>query len=490
MRVLFLDLDTLRPDHLGCYGYQRNTSPNIDRIAREGVRFDKYYCSDAPCLPSRAALMSGRHGIHTGVVNHGGRCADMRIDGPDRGFRDTMAYESLPRVFREAGMKTVSISPFGERHAAWWFYAGFNEMHNTGQGGGESAEHVTPVVLDWIEHNAGDDNWFLHVNYWDAHTAYRAPDEFGNPFENEPIPEWITDEVLQGHINDVGPHSAQEINMWDEQKQPWHGNRHVGGIHSRADLVKHFDGYDCGIAYMDSHIGQIFKALEDKGVMDDLAVIITSDHGENQGELGLYGEHATADHITCRIPMIVRWPGARTGAVDAGLHYNLDLAPTLAELMKQKRKKSWDGESYAAALTKGEDCGRDQLVISQCAHVCQRSVRWDDYLYVRTYHDGFHLFPKEMLFNIEQDPHEQHNLAQSQPELCREATHRYMQWHDHMMDTLPKGYETDPLWMVMKEGGPLHAKGNIPKYYERLKATGREYAIPQLKKRHPETAGF
>ena len=81
MRILFLDLDTLRPDHLGCYGYHRNTSPNIDRIAAEGTRFTNYFCSDAPCLPSRAALMTGRHGIHTGVVGHGGTTADMRIEG-------------------------------------------------------------------------------------------------------------------------------------------------------------------------------------------------------------------------------------------------------------------------------------------------------------------------------------------------------------------------------------------------------------------------
>ena len=90
MRILYLDLDTLRPDHLGCYGYHRNTSPNIDRIAAQGVRFDNCYCSDAPCLPSRAALMTGRFGIHTGVVGHGGTCADLRLDGPDRGFRDRL----------------------------------------------------------------------------------------------------------------------------------------------------------------------------------------------------------------------------------------------------------------------------------------------------------------------------------------------------------------------------------------------------------------
>ena len=72
MRLLYVDIDSLRTDHLGCYGYHRNTSPNIDQLAAESTRFTNVYISDAPCLPSRTALWSGRNGFHTGVVNHGG----------------------------------------------------------------------------------------------------------------------------------------------------------------------------------------------------------------------------------------------------------------------------------------------------------------------------------------------------------------------------------------------------------------------------------
>ncbi|MFW5858175.1 MAG: sulfatase, partial [Planctomycetota bacterium] len=250
MRVLFLDLDTLRPDHLGCYGYHRETSPNIDRIAAEGVRFDNYYSSDAPCLPARAALMSGRFGIHNGAIGHGGTAADMRLDGAERGFRSRMDRESLPAVFRRAGMHTVSISPFAERHSSFWFYAGFKEMHNTGQGGMESAEHVTPVVLDWIERNAEQDDWFLHVNYWDPHTPYRAPEAFGDPFAEDPLPAWLTEEVLAEHQKMVGPHKALEIAMYDDSESP-RFPRYPGALRSMADLRRMIDGYDCGIRYMD-----------------------------------------------------------------------------------------------------------------------------------------------------------------------------------------------------------------------------------------------
>ncbi|MCC6730972.1 MAG: sulfatase [Chthonomonadales bacterium] len=485
MRILYIDIDTLRPDHLGCYGYHRRTSPNIDALAAEGVRFDGYHCPDAPCLPSRAALMTGRFGIHTGIVNHGGFCADMRLVGAERGFVDRCRTDNLPAFLRSAGLRTASISPFAERHGAWWFYAGFNEMHNTGGGGMESAEVVTPVALDWIRRGARADNWFLHVNYWDPHTPYRAPEEFGNPFARDPLPEWITDEVLAAHQQAVGPHTAREVGMYDDRPAP-RFPRHVGAVRTREDLRRHLDGYDCGIAYADRQVGILMDALAEQGVADDVAVIVTSDHGENQGELGIYAEHATADQPTCRIPLVVRWPGGRRGTSEAGLLYNLDLAPTLAALLGREARASWEGESFAAAVTgDGEGAGRAQLVLSQCAHVCQRSVRWDRWLYMRTYHDGFHLFPREMLFDLADDPYEQHDLAGDRRDLCRVGAARLLDWHDAMMASMPDGHAEDPLWTVMREGGPFHARGHLRAYCERLRKTERGWAIDELLRRHP-----
>ena len=306
MRILYLDLDTLRPDHLGCYGYHRNTSPNIDKIAKDAVRFNNYYCSDAPCLPSRTALMTGQFGIHTGVVNHGGVCADIRPEGSTRNFQDRMMKENLPGFLRsQAGLKTISISPFTSRHSAWHFNAGFDEIHDTGHIGMESAEEVTPTVLKWIESNAAEDNWFLHINYWDAHAPYRAPEEFGNPFKNDPLPDWLTEDVLKKHQNMVGPHGSNELNMYDNLIDPKY-SRQPGDIKNMTALRRVIDGYDCGISYMDSHIGQVMEALEKQEAGDYLIVIVSTDHAENLGELGIYSEHATADHINCRIPMIIK----------------------------------------------------------------------------------------------------------------------------------------------------------------------------------------
>ena len=175
MRILFIDIDTLRADHMSCYGYRRQTTPRMDEIAKEGVSFTNYYCSDAPCLPSRSALVSGEFGIHNGVTGHGGTAADRIRTGCSRDFTDSIDENNFHNLFRKKGMYTASISTFAERHSAWWFNGKFNETYNVGDGGLESGEKVYPYIEDWLERNKNREDWFLHVHFWDPHTPYRAP---------------------------------------------------------------------------------------------------------------------------------------------------------------------------------------------------------------------------------------------------------------------------------------------------------------------------
>lgn len=270
--------------------------------------------------------------------------------------------------------------------------------------------------------------------------------------------------------------------MWDD-RTPSQYPRHMGEIASMRDWRRMIDGYDCGIRYVDGHVGQLLSRLDDLGVLEETAIIVTSDHGENLGELNCYGEHGTSDQITHRIPMIVRWPGCRAGHVDRGLHYNLDLAPTLADLYGSQAPAGWQGASYAAALRDGIDCGRDHLVLSQCCHGAMRSVRFGPWIYIRVIHDFMHLYPREMLFNIEDDPHEVNDLAQKRPDVCDQAARIMLNWHEDMMMQMPDAI--DPLWTVMREGGPLHSRGHLDAYCERLAATGRGQHVAELRRRHP-----
>ena len=486
MRIVYIDIDTLRPDHLGCYGYHRNTSPNIDQIAREGARFDNYYTSDAPCLPSRAAMMSGKFGIHNGAINHNGTAADMRIQGESRQFVDTLCTDALPAFLnRDLGLHTCYIGGFGARHASWSYYAGFREIHDTGLGGMESAEDVTPSVLDWVNRNGQRENWYLHVNYWDPHTPYRSPEEFGNPFKDDPLPGWLNQDIIDRHMKIPGPHTIQDLSMYDDAVDPRYP-RQPGHVTNMDEMRELIDGYDCGIRYADQHVGMLIDAFKAKGIMDDLIIIVSSDHGENFGELGIYAEHGTADHICSRVPLIVRWPGkTEGGAADRGLHYNIDLAPTLAEMNNCSPRESWDGESFAASLTGSGNRGRNELVLGQCAHGCQRSVRWDDWIYIRSWHDGYHCFDEEMLFNLEEDPQEQNNIALKHPDILEIARGKYDRWFTKMMETMPYGYKDDPMQTVLKEL-PCHCHCDMETYSERLRKTGRENSVEIIAERHPD----
>ncbi len=490
MRILYIDIDSLRPDHLGCYGYHRATSPNIDKLARDGMRFEHCYAPDTPCLPSRTGLFSGRCGYHTGVVNHGGAAADPFTQGPGRGFRDVFANTCWMTALRHAGYRTATVSPFGERHGAWHWYAGFNEIYNPGKGGMESAEEISPLALDWIRRNGRADNWFLHVNFWDPHTPYRAPAKFGDPFKDEPIPEWLTAEVRQQHWGGCGPHSAREITgfecppKWPPDIEKTFPRQPVEAS-SMEDVRKMFDGYDAGVRYADEHAGRLLNALANEGVLDETIIMVSADHGENLGELNIYGDHQVADAITNRVPMVVRWPGVtdrQAGRSDAGLIYQYDFAATLIEGLGGEVPDNWDGRSFHPSFKAGREDGRDYLVIAQNVWSCQRSVRWKDYLCVRSYHDGYHGFPDIMLFNVKEDPHEQHNLAEEKPELVNTAMAMLAEWQAQMARTAT--HHRDPMLTVLGEGGPHHTRGELPAYIKRLRQTDRSYWADHLAAKH------
>jgi arylsulfatase A-like enzyme len=481
MRILWIDVDSLRPDHLGCYGYHRRTSPTIDAIARDAVLFTNCYASDSPCLPSRTALSTGRFGIHTGVVGHGGTAAEPFPLGPPRGFNVTQDYSPFFHTFARAGYYTASVSPFAQRHAAWWFLGGLREWLNTGRNGRESADEINAAALPWLERHGGDDNWFLHVNYWDPHTPYSTPDAYGNPVEDAPPPSWLTEEIRQSHWNSYGPHSAQDTFGW----KPHPGaSRIPPNIASLADWKRFVDGYDVGIHYLDSRLRRLLDVLEAKGVLEETAIVITGDHGENLGELNIYGDHHTADNITPHVPFIVRWPGITDGTVNRGLFYQFDLAATVVGLAGGQVPSGWDAVAFPDAVTAGDESGRDYLALSQMAWSCQRSIRRGSSITVRTYHDGMKNFPPVMRFDVQKDPHELNNLADTEADAVNADLAILGEWHTEMMTTSIAPGPVDPMQTVLREGGPYHTLGELDGYAKRLRETGRAHHADALEARH------
>jgi choline-sulfatase len=482
MRLLYIDIDTLRADHLGCYGYLRPTSPNIDGIAALGLVFENVYASDTPCLPSRTALLTGRFGIHNGVVNHGGTDADPAIDGASRQFHSRLHLDSFPNRLKQAGLTTVTVSSFAHRHSAFHWYAGFDQAHNVGKYGMETADEVYAVAADWLRRHGREDNWFLHVHMWDPHTPYRTAPAYGEPFKGAPFPAWLTEQVRARHWRGCGPHSAQEgrgfaPNEYDRAHYP----RQPQEIADMAAVRAMFDGYDTGVLLADEYTGRLRTLLGDLGVERDTAVMISADHGETLGELNIYCDHQTADEHTAHVPLILSWPGLGSGRYRA-FHYQIDLAATILELLGQSVPESWDGESFAASLKAGRDAGRDHLVTSQGAWTCQRGVRFEQWMLISTLHGGYHPFDDVMLFDLHTDPFEQHNIAAERADIAGRGLVLLSEWYARMIPTAARG--RDPLENVIREGGPYHVRGELPAYLERLRATGRADQAALLEARY------
>jgi len=212
--------------------------------------------------------------------------------------------------------------------------------------------------------------------------------------------------------------------------------------------------------------------------------MISGDHGETLGELGIYCDHHTADECVTHLPMVLKWPGLAGGRVDRGLHYQIDVAATVLELLGARVPSNWDGSGFTDAVRRGNESGREHLIVSQGAWTAQRSVRFGDYICIRTYHDGYHALPNVMLFDLKRDPHETRDLAPDQPELAARALATLEDWHWRQMMRSTTGI--DPLWTVLREGGPWHVRGHLSEYLERLRETGRTEWADRLAAEHAD----
>jgi arylsulfatase A-like enzyme len=447
MRIIFFDIDCLRPDHLGCYGYARPTSPTIDAIAAEGMRFTHYYCASSPCLPSRTAWSSGRFGIRNGVVSNHSAGARFRLDTSYyRGPRPE--NEMLMRQLRAQGYDTISFSNFADRHSAFWFMSGWSEYHTPNlKGGAETAEEVNAPLLRWLEHNAQREDYVLHINYWDAHRCYKMDPSWADRFADHPAPQaWPDEAAIRAHQAIEGPFTAGA--QFKDGSSPY--PLMPDAVRSRRDFEHMITGYDAAIAYVDRHVQIVLDELDRQGVLDDAAIVISADHGDAFGEHGIYSDHVCADECIHRIPLIVRWPGVTPagGACDA-LLYNVDWSATLCELLGAPAPAGWDGVSFAAQVRGAPGGGRPYLVWDHGLYTVQRAVRTPQHLMIRTYDEYGYRFAPVELYDVEQDPYQQHDLAPEEEGLVEHCEHLMQEWVD--TQRAKDGWPPDPLFEVLRE---------------------------------------
>ncbi|MFW9949382.1 MAG: sulfatase, partial [Candidatus Thorarchaeota archaeon] len=162
------------------------------------------------------------------------------------------------------------------------------------------------------------------------------------------------------------------------------------------------------------------------------------------------------------------------------LLYATDIAATIIEGVGKKVPKFWDGKSMYKEIEKGEEFGRKFLVISQNAWTCQRAVRFGNWTLIRTYHTGLIKYPEIMLYDFENDFHMTNNLATERPEIVGKGLQLLEEWHTQMMKSSP--FSKDPMWTVLDEGGPFHARERIVAYLKRTKRSDREEIVNVIRK--------
>ncbi|HNQ24061.1 MAG TPA: sulfatase [Phycisphaerae bacterium] len=315
--VLLISVDTLRPDHLGCYGYQRPTSPRIDQLAAEGALFENAISSTSWTLPAHAALF-------TGLADSVHRCQDM-----DQRLADS--HTTLAERLQAAGYATVGFFSGPALHPVFGLGQGFDKYVDctsfkdltlkvlaAGQSldggvvqGASNADVTNPRVFEEVRNWLHDHQrrpFFMFVHLWDVHFDFIPPPPYDRMFD----PDYTGTVTGQNFLLDPA------INA----KMPPRDIRHLMAL------------YDGEIAWTDAHVGRILDELDALNLRDSTIVMLVADHGEEFFEHGHKGHRHTLFDEVIRIPWIVRYPGRLTGGLRVPAQVRIiDVMPTVLELL-------------------------------------------------------------------------------------------------------------------------------------------------------------
>lgn len=347
--VLLISIDTLRADHLGCYGYDRPTSPNIDQFSAESVLFQTAIAHAPSTTPSHASIFTSRLPEHHGAW---------------RSRNQPIARElrTMAEILKEAGLRTASFNGGGQVAASYGFNRGFETYESSPSRFAEKADQA----IRWFQRNP-DQRFFMFLHTYEVHA----------PYEPEPTDMATFDGGYTGAIGDaILPGLLIDIND--------------GKVALSAPDARHIiNAYDAEIRSMDRGFRQLIAYLRKSGLLDRTIVIFTSDHGEEFGEHGQMGRHSHAlyDELL-RVPLLLRLPEARLGStrVEAQVR-GIDLLPTVMDLLGRRPLQQFDGTSLLPLMAGASE--PERVALSQLDAAVERpptSIRTRSSKLVRTDH--------------------------------------------------------------------------------------------------------
>ncbi len=392
--VLLISLDTTRPDHLGCYGYPRATSPRLDRLAEQGALFTDCFSPSIPTHPAHTSMLTGCDALRHQIIAQGGQ----NVLSPD--------VPTLAEILKGLGYWTGAADNLGR-----WFSRGFDlyegyQWAPDPEGRWRKGEAVTAAALRVLRQAAAQERpWFMFVHYWDAHTPYLPPAPFHRMF-------YGGDERDPGNQSMDAPLSFPPFMHYFRQ---W-----LDGV---TDIRFPIAEYDASLAYMDTCLAHLFGHLDALGLSGQTLVVVTADHGEEMDEHGMWFDHHGLYDTNVRVPLILRMPGTvPAGARCPGQVRLFDIPPTVLDLLGRAElaaELNMQGRSLLPALSGSLPGGTaDTLLLTECTWMRKRGLRTPEWkLIVARDHPDLHGCPPVELYDLREDPGEQRNLAGARPDV-------------------------------------------------------------------------
>jgi arylsulfatase A-like enzyme len=414
--VLFLICDDLNCD-LACYGHPLVKSPNVDRLAARGVRFDRAYCQYPLCGPSRASFMAGLYPDQTLIRRNAIYLREHlpNVQTMSQMFRNAgyfatrigkIYHYNVPRHIGTSGHDdpwswNYTINPRGRDvddeplifsltpgsfggTLSWLAADGTDEEQTDGIG-------ATEAVRLLGQYSRDQRPFFLAVGLYRPHTPYVAPRKY---FEMYPLEEIVVPQVPEGYLQTLPEPARQSI------------TRRRNQVDLPDELARQaMQAYYASITFADAQVGRILRALEETGLAGNTIVLLTSDHGYHMGEHGHWQKTTLFENAT-RVPLILAGPGIdAAGRVTPSLAEMVDFYPTLAELCGLTAPEYVAGVSLAPALRDPQATPR-QSAFTQYA--TGYSLRTPRYRYTEWGRDGAQ---GAELYDHQSDPQEMQNLA-------------------------------------------------------------------------------
>lgn len=411
--VILISLDTVRADHLGCYGYPEPTSPAIDRFAAGATRFTQAFTVQPWTLTAHISMLTGLYPeVHR--IRHGRRLSPR--------------IRTLAEAFRDAGyLAAAVVDTVPWMDPRFGFDSGFHIYRTVRGSAANKNEHVL-YLLDDLEERP----FFLFVHYYDAHSDWHRLPYDSDDEDRARFAGWYRGEFTGCDSEDsCATHYLKGLNE----------RRHVP---PPEDLRYMRSLYDGGIRSMDRHLGSLFETLERRGLMERSVVLLTSDHGEEFFEHGM-ALHLQAYEECLRVPLIVHVPGGTKGRVTDLFVSLVDIAPTLMDLGGIDPGVT-NGESFKEALVQETDSPtRDLILIAGDQSLGLRSPR----------HKFIDRGEQVELFDLVRDPGEQANLAAAGLSPEREATwRRRLERERATAQRLVADFGFEPIPFGSADGGP------------------------------------